>query len=50
MIQPLRRAHRYVIAALAIVLPLVLAAAILLREDPAVQRNWPFRSAVEGRP
>lgn len=50
MIQPLRRVHRYVIAALAIVLPLVLAAALLLREDPPLQRDWPFESAMKRRP
>jgi hypothetical protein len=37
-------------AALAIVLPLVLAAALLLREDPAVQLHWPFESTAEPRP
>jgi hypothetical protein len=50
VIQPLRRAHRYAIAAMAVVLTLVLAAALLLREDPAIQDDWPFQSATERQP
>jgi hypothetical protein len=50
VIQPLRRVHRYAIAAMAIVLTLVLGAALLLREDPATQDGWPFQSATERLP
>jgi hypothetical protein len=37
MIRPLRRAHRRVILTLALVIPLILAVALLLRADEAVQ-------------
>jgi hypothetical protein len=42
MIRPLRRAHRRLILLLAIVLPIVLAFALLTREEPPVQHDWPF--------
>jgi hypothetical protein len=31
-----------VILVLAVLLPIVLAMALLLREEPPVQRDWPF--------
>ena len=42
MIRPLRRAHRRLIFLLAIVLPMVLVLALVMREEPPVQRDWPF--------
>ena len=43
MIRPLRRAHRRVVLALGIVVPLVLAAALWLRPAVPVQTEWLFR-------
>ena len=40
MIHPLRRVHRAVMLALAILLPLALAAAVLGRPAVPVQRPW----------
>jgi hypothetical protein len=42
MIRPLRRAHRRLIFLLVILLPIVLALALVRREEPPVQRDWPF--------
>ena len=42
MIRPLRRAHRRLVFLLAIVLPIVIAVALLMRDDPPVQRDWSF--------
>lgn len=41
MIRPLRRAHRSIILVLALVLPFVIALALLMRPEPPVQREWP---------
>ena len=43
MIRPLRRAHRRIVLALVLLLPAMLAAALLLRPDLPVQVEWPFR-------
>jgi hypothetical protein len=42
MIRPLRRAHRRLVLLLALILPVVIALALLRRAEPAVQRDWPF--------
>jgi hypothetical protein len=42
VIRPLRRAHRRLILLLVIVLPIVLVLALVMREEPPVQRDWPF--------
>lgn len=42
MIGPLRRAHRRIFLILAVLLPLILAAALLMREPLPVQEHWPF--------
>jgi hypothetical protein len=42
MIRPLRRAHRRLMFLLAIILPILIAFALLMREEPPVQRDWPF--------
>jgi hypothetical protein len=49
VIRPLRRAHRRIVLVLALVLPFVIAVALLMRPEPLVQREWPFDSA-QGRP
>lgn len=43
MIRPLRRAHRRIVFVFIVLLPVLLAAALLLRPDPPVQVEWPFR-------
>jgi hypothetical protein len=42
VIRPLRRAHRRVVLLLVILLPIVLVLALVMREEPPVQRDWPF--------
>jgi hypothetical protein len=42
MIRPLRRAHRRLILLLVLLLPIVLVLALVMREEPPVQRDWPF--------
>jgi hypothetical protein len=42
MIRPLRRAHRRIMILLALMLPLVLLAALTMRTDAPVQREWVF--------
>jgi len=41
MIRPLRRAHRWIVLFLCVVLPAVVGVAVALRPDPPVQRPWP---------
>jgi len=48
MIRPLRRAHRWIVALLAIALPILIATAILLREEFPIQREWPYNAAATG--
>jgi len=43
MIRPLRRAHRRVMILLALLLSLVLLAALTMRVDVPVQRDWVFK-------
>ena len=42
MIRPLRRAHRRIVFVLAVVLPLLIALAVLMRAEPPVQREFFF--------
>ncbi len=42
MIRPLRRAHRAAMLLLAVALPALLLAAVLLRAAPPAQRPWPL--------
>lgn len=42
MIRPLRRAHHRIVLVLAVVLPFVIALALVMRPEPPVQREWVF--------
>lgn len=45
MIRPLRRAHRRIALALALVLPALIAWALLNRPEPPAQASWPFEAS-----
>ena len=50
MIRPLRRTHRAAMCGLAILLPVLLAVAVIWRQPRPIQATWPLGAGADSRP